>query len=184
MLTIICHHLSLTLTLITGEIHWTGISLDVELNCINSLFFPSTTVLWNALPDTCKSIDSIACFKRYLKSNDSVVPLYFYTNNRVAEVIHRKLRLEISDLNGDLSIRHLTNNASCRCGFSLENAHHFFFDCPLYSQVRDSTIFSLDEPDSLTLHCLLYGNSDKSLSVNKHIFERVHEFICLSKRFS
>ena len=38
-------------------------------------FFPSTTHLWNSLPDRVKTIDSIGQFKRYLSITDVTVPL-------------------------------------------------------------------------------------------------------------
>lgn len=37
-------------------------------------FFPSTTTIWNTIPDNIKSSDSLAQFKRHLRSNDDHVP--------------------------------------------------------------------------------------------------------------
>ena len=92
-------------------------------------FFVSTTYLWNELPDNYKTVDSISSFKRLLRKDDIIVPLFYFGFNRTAEVIHCKLRLEISDLNGDLFKRHLTNDKSCACGHILEDAQHFLLEC-------------------------------------------------------
>ena len=45
-----------------------------------------------------------------------------YTENRKAEVIHGKIRLEISDLNNHLYKRHLLDDSQLDCGFLIENS--------------------------------------------------------------
>ena len=84
-----------------------------RLNLYKSSFFPSTTILWNDLPDHVKQSDSISFLKRFLNSNDSTVPKYFYLPDRASEIILCKIRLEMSDLNNDLYKRHIRDNPSC-----------------------------------------------------------------------
>ena len=59
-------------------------------------------------------------FKRYLTMNDKNVPNYYsnyyYLGKRTEQIIHCRLRIEMSDLNFDLFSRHLTDNPSCACG--------------------------------------------------------------------
>ena len=146
-------------------------------------FFPSATVEWNSLPDRIKSLDSIAQFKRYLAINDSSVPPYYHANDRFSEIRHCKLRLEISDLKSDLHKRHLTEDKSCACGKEEEDAYHYLLECPLYRNAREMSIHTLPNFADLTIRSLTHGNSNLSIANNTLMFEKVQEFIRLSKRF-
>ena len=146
-------------------------------------FFPSTTVLWNALPDYIKLSNSLGEFKRHLSSDDSIVPPFYYSTDRISEIIHCKIRLEISDLSSDLFKRHLSNNMSCICGFRQENALHYFFHCPLFDNTRRDTLHQITNFHQLNLKSLTHGDPNLSLVENKEIFERVNQFISSSLRF-
>lgn len=146
-------------------------------------FFPSTTELWNDLPDFTKTSSSIAQFKRHLSENDVTVPPFYFATNRKAEIIHCKLRLEISDLNSDLYKRHLTGDMSCLCGSPIENAHHYLVECPLFDQLRLTTINQIPNFPHVPTKQLTNGSADKSLHENYEIFEKVQDFITLSGRF-
>ena len=146
-------------------------------------FFPSTTVLWNALPDYIKLSNSLAEFKRHLRSDDTIVPPFYYSTNRMSEIIHCKIRLEISDLNSDLFKRHLTNNMSCMCGFRQENALHYLYHCPLFNNSRRNTLNQIPNFQQLNLKSLTHGDPNLSLVENKEIFEKVNQFISSSLRF-
>ena len=154
--------------------------------CNNTLFeesfFISTTYLWNSLPESVKLTDSLSNFKRRLGQNDPIVPPFYFEIGRKAEIIHTKLRLEISDLQDDLVKRHLANDSSCRCGHTRENAYHYFFECPFYLLIRTNTISKLDHND-YTLNCVLHGNFNKTLAENVDIFQLVNEYISQSNRF-
>ena len=148
-------------------------------------FFISTTYLWNDLPDNYKLTNSISSFKRLLQKDDILVPAYYLGGDRKSEIIHCKLRLEISDLQDDLVKRHLAELSSCRCGHHCENAQHYLLDCPLYDNARSTTIHLIDQIDhrGYTLNCLLYGNPARSFNENMQIFDHVKEYISTSKRF-
>ena len=137
----------------------------------------------NDLPDFIKSSSSIAQFKRHLSENDVTVPPFYFATNRKAEIIHCKLRLEISDLNSDLYKRHLTDDMSCLCGSPLENARHYLVECPLFDQIRPTTINLIPNFLHVPTKQLTRGSADKSIHENYAIFEKVQEFITLSGRF-
>ena len=145
-------------------------------------FFISTTYLWNELPDNYKLTDSISSFKRLLRKDDVPVPSYYFGNDRITEVIHCKLRLEISDLKGDLVKRHLTDDPTCQCGFECENCKHYLFDCPLFHEARTITLYNINYQD-YSLDSLLFGVINKSVAENEQIFHHVRNFIKLSQRF-
>ena len=146
-------------------------------------FFPSATIAWNDLNDSTKQAFSLAQFKRLLSLNDVKVPQLYYSVNRFTEIIHCKIRLEISDLNNHLYQRHLRENSICDCGFQIENAQHFFFDCPLHQQARRQSILSIPNFYTLPLETLTHGDIRKSSDDNKFIFDMVQKFIVLSNRF-
>ena len=145
-------------------------------------FFISTTYLWNELPENCKLLDSLSSFKRFLRLNDPIVPRFYFGNNRFSEIIHTKIRLEISDLQADLVKRHLAEDSICQCGYRCENAHHYLFDCPNFNDARDATLNQIDRTN-YRLDILLYGNRTNTLSENQDLFEIVSNYIVMSKRF-
>ena len=149
-------------------------------------FFISTTYLWNELPDNYKLTNSISNFKRLLRKDDVCVPSFYLGGDRYSEIIHCKLRLEISDLQDDLVKRHLANYSTCRCGHHCENAHHYLFDCPLFDEARSTTLHHINPIDhrDFTLDCLLYGNPARSTVENMQLFECVKSYISKSNRFT
>ena len=146
-------------------------------------FFPSTTSLWNDLPEDVQATNSLSFFKRYLNRHDKTIPPYYYTGNRLEQVAHCKLRLGMSDLNHDLVNRHLSEDAQCSCGAENETANHFFFECNKYTVERSLTIFHLP-PLSRNTYTLLYGSPEYSLPFNDFIFSVAQEFIQITKRFA
>ena len=83
---------------------------------VNS-FIPSTTQLWNTLPQTIKTNPSVSLLRKYLSTNDTMIPIYYYFGTRKEHVKHCRLRLAISDLNYDLFRRHLLEDPTCSCGY-------------------------------------------------------------------
>ena len=147
-----------------------------------SSFFPSATTLWNSLPLNIQACKSISQLKHYLSRNDPVCPPRFYIGDRKNQITHCRLRIGMSDLNFDLLNRHLTNKPSCRCGYAVETARHFFLECPLYDSIRTDTL-SLIPPHLLTLNFILHGSNNLSVYENCVIFTLVQNFIDLTNRF-
>jgi len=51
-------------------------------------------------------------------------------------VLHTRIRNQCSDLNFHLYLNHIKDNASCSCGYPIENAEQYFFHCPRYTDQR------------------------------------------------
>ena len=98
---------------------------------------------WNKLLDVYKSSESVKQFKRRLPSHDRTVPALYYSAERSTEIIHCKIRLEISDLNRDLFKRHLKDDSSCACGNQLEDAKHYLLYYTLFDNARNVTIWTI-----------------------------------------
>ena len=89
--------------------------------------------------------------------SDSQVPAYHYFGERNAQVIHCRLRLEMSNHNKDIVNRHLRADPKCSCGYSKETAEHYLLHCPNYSNIPARTILTL--PSGQTdIRTLLYDN--------------------------
>ena len=146
-------------------------------------YFPTSTALWNLLPDNIKCFTSISAFKRYLNNNDPVVPTYFYLGDRIPQILHCKLRLNMSDLQSDMFNRHISDHKNCNCGYQNENATHYLLQCPLFNESRNLTIFNLP-PLARKCKILLNGHPHFSLAFNEYIVLIVQEFITLSGRFN
>ena len=138
-------------------------------------FIPSTTQLWNTLPQTIQTNPSISLLKTFLPTSDTMVPIYYYFGSRKEQVKHCRLRLVISDLNYDLFRRHLLEDPICSCGHTAETSEHFLLHCPLYDSIRNKTINKLDENER-NISTLLFGNDQLHLETNKKIFAIVHDF--------
>ena len=91
-----------------------------------------------------------------------MVPPYYLVGSRTAQAIHCKLRLNMSDLQNDLFNRFLTDDKTCECGFTEENAHHYLLNCPRFNAVRATTIDILP-PLAISIDTLLFGNTNLSL---------------------
>ena len=144
-------------------------------------FFPSATYLWNSLPENVQIMSSISDFKRFVNSDVPSVPPRFYLGKRKEQIIHCRLRNNMSDLNFDLLNRHLKDDPSCSCGFCLETTEHYLLHCPLYNNARAATLAAL-QPD-IPIQDLLKGNDTLGQDENENIFSAVQNFILLSQRF-
>ena len=145
--------------------------------------FPSTTSLWNLLPDQAKTLDSIGAFKRFISKEDQNVPPYYYIGDRIPQLIHCRLRLNMSDLKSDLFHRFLNDTTTCnQCQAPIEDATHYLLHCTEYQHYRNATIHTLP-PIALNMNTLLFGNDIFSIEFNSYIFLVVQEFIFLTNRF-
>ena len=145
-------------------------------------FFPSTTLLWNDLPQHLQQSTSLSEIKRFLKQDDPNIAPYYYFGNRIEQIVHCRLRLQMSDLNNDLFNRHLRDNPSCSCGHSNETAEHYLLHCKEHTETRHNTIYTLS-PNMINLQTLLFGSHLLDIKENSLVFASVHEFISHTKRF-
>ena len=120
---------------------------------------------------TIQANPSISLLKKYLSTNDTIVPIYYYFGSRKEKVKHCRLRLAISDLNYDLFRRHLLEDSVCPCGYTAETSEHFLLHCPLDNSIRNKTISRLEENER-NISTLLSGNDQLHLETNKIFFFR------------
>ena len=150
-------------------------------NLYQNSFLNKTVKNWNALSENTRNIRSIAEFKRFLDKDKKKVPIYFYSGERICQILHARLRLGCSSLNADLYKNHLREDNRCSCGYP-ETAAHFFYECYTYTILRNRTIATIPLPTNVDI--LLSGCPLYEYDVNEEIFAQVHNFIIHSNIFS
>ena len=159
-------------------------------------FFPSTAILWNALPEYLKRENSPCVFKKghMLSVLPPSPPPYFGQGERWLSIIHTQLRLGHSPLNSHLFRIGIIDTASCSCGFHQENVVHFFLQCPLYKDARNKLLHSLCEIAHIdetmvknrpkaVIEVILNGSDRLPVASNKRLFCDVCRFISATGRF-
>jgi hypothetical protein len=98
---------------------------------------PSTTRMWNALPDTTKLLPTLPAFKYHLKKKyNKYTPFHRKCIGKVGNWLTR-IRLGLSALNAQRSAYHLIDQPLCpTCSLHPENAIHYFTHCPTYALAR------------------------------------------------
>ena len=145
---------------------------------------PSAIELWNNLDYETKTASSMTIFKGRVRSPRlTKTPLYYYHGKRTLSVLHCKIRNNCSNLNADLFNNHLSESPLCLNCNIFEDAEHYFFNCRLYQNQRQSLFNETREFHPLSTRALLYGNDSLSLEGNKILFESVHKYIKNTKRF-
>ena len=153
-------------------------------------YFPSTIKLWNSLPYHIRSLPTLSSFINAIKKTHYRTPNKLFNHgNRSQNIIHCQLRNNASSLNADLLKDYISDSSKCEnCDFHIENAYHFFFECPCYVEQRN-TLFhcissiDLQNPIPISLNLLLFGDSSISYAKNMKLFDCVHNYISQTKRF-
>ena len=146
-------------------------------------FLPATIREWNQLPLNIRQSPSLEIFKKSIKENIPPIPKYYFTGTRQCQILHCRLRTNCSSLNQHLFKKNIVVSPSCVCG-SVESTYHYFFNCPLYTDIRDSFLNNVRPIcNDITLNVLLYGNLALSNDDNILIFQYVQKYITDSKRF-
>ena len=90
--------------------------------------------------------------------------------------------MHCSKLNDDLSSKNITDIKTCNCG-NIETAFHFFFECPLYTVLRNQLLLNTAFVPSLTLNVVLNGDKNLSTRDNIRLHEAVSNYISNTNRF-
>lgn len=159
--------------------------------CRTELFrkscIPSSVSMWNSLDNNLRNSPSLNSFKYNLKKDNFStvkVPVYYSYGDRFLSVMHARIRNNCSNLSNDLFINHLSPNPMCCCNLEIENAEHFFFRCPKYTNEREMLFRETRVCHPLNLSKVLCGDLNGAIESNTLIFKAVHKYIKNTKRFS
>ena len=100
-------------------------------------FFPSTTKLWNKLPESIRSRPHPS-FKRTISERLGVPrpPTYYEIGSKLGNILHTRLRTEMSNLNSHLFQIQKFITSECSCGSPVENVRHYVLFCSNYDNQR------------------------------------------------
>ena len=129
-----------------------------RLCSIETSFFPSTIRLWNNPDNPTRNATSLLQFKRSLRQPPCMPHAFMTSQHRKQDVILTSLPHNCSSLYGDLFRVNIVNNPRCDCGYAVEDARHFFYDCPLHNGQRNHLNASLISFDVTDQNMLLNGN--------------------------
>ena len=94
-------------------------------------FLPRTISNWNALPQQTKLATSPESFKHKIKKQTKP-PTYYNSGTRKGQILHARLRMECSDLNHHLVIRHIQENSNAiSVEQLLKHLNIIYFSAPL-----------------------------------------------------
>ena len=127
-------------------------SLKFTLN--RSSFPPSAIREWNKLPIEHRNAELQDMFKVLITNTKNKVPCYFYSGNRIEQMLQTQLRTECSSLNFFLHRRYLVPSLNCVCG-AIENNKRYLLDFYRYVNARDEMLnILLDiQTSQLTFYC-------------------------------
>ena len=102
-----------------------------------SSFFLSTAKLWNTLPESLRSL-SHTSFKKEINKRLGVSkpPDYYTLGSKTGNILHTRLRTEMSYLNSHRFQINKTDTPECCCGYPKEDVRHYVLFCPNYDIQR------------------------------------------------
>ena len=136
-----------------------------------------------------RNLDTLTKFKKAIRKeqsdNTKRIPKFYY-GPRKLNIILTQLRNSYSFLNYDLLKVIIVNDAACSCGAPREDAFHYLFTYPNYTEIRLIMMNNLNwvQTNDLNLHVLTCGSDDLTYEENMNIIKHVFNFIKSSKRCS
>ena len=108
-------------------------------------YIPSTTRIWNTFPEHVRADSKYTTFNKYLTEliATPTPPSYFFIGTQIGNLLHTKLRLNVSRLNFHQFSLQRIDSPSCSCGYPLENTRHFLLHCPFYCTQRENLFLTL-----------------------------------------
>ena len=96
---------------------------------------PACVRKWNELPFDIRNSASLSSFKQQRDKENTKVPGYYSSGNRLLQIHHTRLRTKCSygSLNQHLYFKNIIEDPSCICG-SVESTRHFLLECTCYNK--------------------------------------------------
>ena len=158
--------------------------------CFYNSFFPSMFNEFNSIAPDLLNIRSIQQFKKLISPavniNERVTDIFKFTGRRDVNIILCQLRNCCSNLNFDLYNDHLADSALCTCGFGVETASHFFFECSNFTDIRVTLYQNITHEihNHQLIDVVLNGCEHCNEHGNRNLLLAVSNFIIGSKRFN
>ena len=154
-------------------------------NLLKLSFIHTAVKLWNGLDNAIKQAPSLSKFKSELKKTQRAKNVLNYYGKRWVSIMHSRLRIGCSKLNYDLSFNlHIPDiDPGCECGALLEDANHYFVNCPRFNKERIELKLKVETLTNFNVNVLLSGSPTLKYTENTVIFDAVHRYIMETRRF-
>ena len=130
-------------------------------------FFITTNKQYNELPEAARGL-TLTKFKAHIRESlgSTEPPEYYILGSKTGNILHTRLRNEMSILNSHLYKTQKTNSPACVCGHDTESVRHYILACPLYRNQRNVLFHSISQalnrdfdqyPPHTQLDILLHG---------------------------
>ena len=156
-------------------------------------FFPTTTREWNQLPQATQNLAHCA-FKKQLcrQLGEPNPPLHFNIGSKRGNILHAKLRMNMTHLNSHLYEVQKTSSPECHCGYRNENLSHFVLYCPSYKNQREELFSSVSQnlqnfrkqSARLKIRTLTHGDPALSSGGSLEVALHVQTFLLNTQRFN
>ena len=108
----------------------------------------------------------------------------YYYGKRWTPIHHARMRIGCSKLNADLTFNlHVLDNASCDCGYPIEDAQHYLMDCNQFNEERRELFDKIVDISEPNVNLLLFGDFNLTAGQNELIFDAVHGYMTTTDRF-
>ena len=119
-------------------------------------------------------------------------PNYFNMANKWGNILHARLRMNMTSLNSHLFIIQKVPSTECRCGHANENISHFILNCTYYDEQRHtlfdniSQTLQIDFRNILPQHQLrtLLNGLDVNDEHSMAVASQFQNFLLNTKRFN
>ena len=145
------------------------------------------------MPDNVKQL-SHNDFKKHVTQQLSVPkpPIYYLHGRKTQNILHTRLRTDMSHLNAHLFKIQKVETPACSCGHPVENTSHFVLACPKYNSQRHTLLNFLSntlncnftsKPKPIQLQILLHG-TNLSSGDGRVVARHFQNYLQHSLRFS
>ena len=157
-------------------------------------FFPATIRRWNRIPEEAKTVVCCRSFKQAIAQffNLTKPPLYYSLGHKFDNILHTRLRLDLSGLHAHLFKinSHLVDTPNCSCEPIPETVKHYLFFCPRYvvqrKELESSLINYIKHYAKLTVNdklaILVFGHNLNN-ATGLAVAASVQKYIRNTKRF-
>ena len=156
-------------------------------------FFINTNKQYNELPETIRGL-TLTEFNTYIAKHLGLPPPPdFYTfGSKTGNILHQRLRNDMSRLNSHLFKIQKSMSPACLCGYDTESVRHYILTCPLYTNQRDTLFHNISQilhidltqhPAFRQLEILLHGTHLDS-GGGRAVARLFQGFVLNSRRFN
>ena len=124
--------------------------------------------------------------KKLSNSYSVNIPKYYSYGPRKLNIVLTQFRFSATFINCDLHKVNIQSNPPCSCGAIREDSYHYFFECPLYNEIRNDLLNCLDwlpNDCHLDLNLIFFCNSTLTNEQNELVLKKVFDYIRKSERF-